>query len=127
MGRNGQTIAEITVYADKFGLSWESIEYGKGIGNIIKVGISEWTPIRAVRGWEEHTETYHKNTNELYPKAEKLYNRGIFFKDQYRWGDLMNSIYCKVKEQDPVREEIRLKMIDSMPDDIKERMDELTW
>ena len=124
---NGQTIAEITVYADKFGLSWESIEYGKGIGNIIKVGISEWRPTRAVKGWEEPTETYHKNTNELYPKAEKLYNRGIFFKDQYRWGDVMNSIWCNVKEQDPVREEIRLKMIDSIPNDIKQRMDELTW
>lgn len=125
VGRNGQTIAEITVYADKFGLSWESIEYGKGIGNIIKVGISEW--VKAVRGWEEPTETYHKNTNELYPKAERLYNKGIFFKDQYRWGDAMNSIYCNVKEQNPVREEIRLKMIDSIPNDIKQRMDELTW
>lgn len=124
---NGQTIAEITVYADKFGLSWESIEYGKGIGNIIKVGISEWRPTRAVKGWEEPTETYHKNTNELYPKAEKLYNRGIFFKDQYRWGDVMNSICSYGKEHDPVREEMRLKMIDSISDDIKERMDELTW
>ncbi len=125
--RNGQTIAEITVYADKFGLSWESIEYGKGIGNIIKVGISEWRPTRAVKGWEEPTETYHKNTNELYPKAEKLYNRGIFFKDQYRWGDVMNSICSYGKEHDPVREEMRLKMIDSISNNIKQRMDELTW
>ena len=125
VGKNGQTVAEITVYADKFGLSWESIEYGKGIGNIIKVGTSEWA--KAVRGWEEPTKTYHKKTNELYPKVERLYNSGIFFKDQYRWGDAMNSIYCNMKEQDPVREDIRLKMIDSMPDDIKERMDELTW
>ena len=125
--RNGQTIAEITVYADKFGLSWESIEYSRGIGNMVNVKIPGWRPTRAVKGWEEPTETYHKNTNELYPKAEKLYNRGIFFKDQYRWGDLMDSICCNKKESDQSREEIRLKMIDSISDDIKERMDELTW
>ena len=122
--RNGQTIAEITVYADKFGLSWESIEYSRGIGNMVNVEIPGWRPTRAVKGWEEPTKTYHKNTNEL---VEKLYNSGIFFKDQYRWGDAMNSIRCNVKEQDPVREEIRLKMIDSIPNDIKQEMDELTW
>ena len=125
--RNGQAIAEITVYADKFGLSWESIEYDRGIGNIINVRIPGWRPTRAVRGWEDPTGTYHKNTDLLYPKIEKIYNRGIFFKDQYRWGDAMNSICCYVKEQDPVREEIRLKMIDSISDDIKQRMDGLNW
>ena len=125
--RNGQTIAEITVYADKFGLSWESIEYGRGIGNLIKFKIPGRRPTREVKGWEEPTETYHKNTNELYPKAEKLYNKGIFFKDQYRWGDLVDAIYCYGEEHDPAREEIRLKMFESVSHDIKERMNRLNW
>ena len=121
--RNGQTIAEITVYADKFGLSWESIEYSRGIGNMVNVEIPGWRPTRAVKGWEEPTKTYHKNTNELY----SIYHKGIFFKDLYKWGDLVDAIYCYGEEQDPAREEIRLKMIDSMSNDIKQRMDELTW
>ena len=125
--RNGQTIAEITVYADKFGLSWESIEYDRGIGNMINFKIPGRRPTREVKGWEEPTETYHKNTNELYPKAEKLYNKGIFFKDQYRWGDLVGAICCYGEEQDPAREEIRLKMFESVSHDIKERMNRLNW
>ena len=121
--RNGQTIAEITVYADKFGLSWESIEYSRGIGNMVNVEIPGWRPTRAVKGWEEPTKTYHKNTNELY----SIYHKAIFFKDQYRWIDVMDSICSYREEQDPAREEIRLKMIDSIPNDIKERMDGLNW
>ena len=125
--KNGQTIAEITVYADKFGLSWESIEYSRGIGNIINVKNPGWRPTRAVKGWEEPTETYHKNTDASYPKIEKIYNRGIFFKDQYRWGDLVSAICCYGEEQDPAREEIRLKMFESVSHDIKERMNILKW